>query len=277
MQHTTLNKLYFATLPLLFVLLTFAFIGVPRMSTAQVRVHVNAPPAASTHLEALWHVQLNNLGAKREIRLYGTARIHTGRLVASGLSATFTIPPGQSIVNPSDISPIDYTSDQGYESAMKPTGKVPADQYSLCIFAIDTKTKDTLGFDCVNHHVVVNVTPPQLVSPANNSSLTVSLPHFTWTPISPATSAIKITYRLKIVEVIGRQSAVDAMKSNPAWFEEDNIASTVFPYQLSATPFENGSQYAWQIIAYGKSPDGQQGELVRSKTFNFKTTTTREK
>lgn len=114
---------------------------------AQVKVHVNAPPAASMYLENLWHVQLNNLGGKREIRLYGTARIHSGRLVASGLSKSFSIPVGETIVNPSDIGPIDYVSGRGYEGIVKRTGKVPAVEYTLCVFAIDTKTKDTLGFD----------------------------------------------------------------------------------------------------------------------------------
>ena len=34
-------------------------------------------------------------------------------------------------------------------------------------------------------------------------------------------AAVDVTYSIRIVEIVGRQSPFSAIQSNPAWFEED--------------------------------------------------------
>jgi hypothetical protein len=183
------------------------------------------------------------------------------RMLAGGhvdLTAGFTS------VNPAAISPIDYDADPEYDDFVTRTGTVPTGEYTICVYVVDDITRDTLGRDCITAHEVVNVLPPQLIYPTEGRVVTEPHPLFTWTPVSPFAPGIDVSYRVRIVEIVGRQSPFDAMESNPPWFDEDNIAGTVVPYPLSAEPFTAGTEYAWQVIASVTTGEGREGELWNS-------------
>jgi hypothetical protein len=59
-----------------------------------------------------------------------------------------------------------------------------------------------------------------------------------------------VTYRLRIAEIYGRQSPYDAIRSNPAFFENRNITSTIYQYPTGARAFEAGMRYAWKVDVY---------------------------
>ncbi|HVK38232.1 MAG TPA: hypothetical protein VNA88_06870 [Candidatus Kapabacteria bacterium] len=223
------------------------------------------------HLEAMWYMGIENLGPDaRAIRLYGIAfESRTGRRIADGLSDVFEAPPGMSTVNPADISPIDYDADPDYEEAVLRTGRMPSGEYTICVYAIDERTRDTLGRDCITEHVVLNVTPPQLIYPRDGSTVAESRPLFTWAPVSPVSADLDITYGLRIVEIVGRQSPLAAMESNPPWYEEDGLAVPLCPYPLSAELLEAETRYAWQVIARTEGGERKAGELARSEVWEF--------
>ena len=75
-------------------------------------------------------------------------------------------------------------------------------------------------------------------------------PMFVWTPITPTPME---GYTLKIVEIIGEQSADNAMKTNKPYFIQDNINSTSFQYPVSAKQLEDGKKYAWQVSTNGNT------------------------
>ncbi|HEY3875145.1 MAG TPA: hypothetical protein VGM92_06685, partial [Candidatus Kapabacteria bacterium] len=153
-------------------------------------------------MSALWHVTLINSGAPRPVVLYGIAHDGNGNFVADGLTSTFTISKGVTVVSPPELEPITYNSDPGYDNIVRRTGTVPSGKYTICVYVLDAKnTKDTLGRDCINNQVVLNVTPPQLIHPENNVVVTENLPLFTWTPISPLVPVTDVSYALRIVEV----------------------------------------------------------------------------
>jgi hypothetical protein len=137
------------------------------------------------------------------------------------------------------------------------------------MYVVDDRTRDTLGRDCIREHVVINVLPPQLIYPHDNSKVFETLPVFAWTPVSPMVSALDVTYSIRIVEIIGRQSPFAAIESNPAWFEEDMAQSTIAPYPLSAQELEPGRRYAWQVTAFVRNRKGAEGELARSEIWSF--------
>ncbi|MBL8017371.1 MAG: hypothetical protein JNK43_08885, partial [Ignavibacteria bacterium] len=73
---------------------------------------------------------------------------------------------------------------------------------------------------------------------------------FTWLPPVPVPRGYSVTYKLKIAEIIGMQSAYDAMQSNPLFFSHSSIVSTSYQYPLAARSFTAGRKYAWQIQAF---------------------------
>ena len=70
---------------------------------------------------------------------------------------------------------------------------------------------------------------------------------FNWLAPTPIPPGARITYRLRIAEIYGNQSAFDAISSNPAFFEIKNIATTMLQYPTSARQFKSGISYAWKV------------------------------
>lgn len=245
------------------------FLCVVAVARGQVQVMLHRPPPTQLHVEMLWRVDLVNLsGAPLEVRLYGVAWEGV-RWVGDGLTSSFVLPIGLTTAGAVDFGPIDYNADPDYDDIVSRTGRVPAGEYRICLYVIDVATGDTLGSDCIDEQVVYHFLPPQLVYPSDESTIAEALPLFTWTPVSPDPGVLDLTYRIQLVELIGRQRPYDAMQSNPLWFEEVGIASTVIPYPLSAESFEPGIDYAWQITAFASGPDGIETEVARSEISSF--------
>jgi hypothetical protein len=88
--------------------------------------------------------------------------------------------------------------------------------------------------------------------------VTEKLPVFSWLPPTPAKPGQQIVYRLRIVEILGRQTPYDAITSNPAWFKTDIPLFNQIQYPTAARAFHDGVRYAWQISAYeGDYPIGE--------------------
>lgn len=73
---------------------------------------------------------------------------------------------------------------------------------------------------------------------------------FTWLPPSPVPVSQIVKYTIRLVEIMGWQSGYDAMKSNPAIYEQKNIYSTIFQYPIAARSLQPGKRYAWIVSAY---------------------------
>jgi|GEM_PF-1456190 len=73
---------------------------------------------------------------------------------------------------------------------------------------------------------------------------------FNWLAPTPIPPGARVTYRLRIAEAYGNQSPYDAMRSNPAFFENRNITSPIYQYPTGARPFRAGMRYAWKVDVY---------------------------
>ncbi|MBU2445640.1 MAG: hypothetical protein KJ666_08720 [Bacteroidetes bacterium] len=73
---------------------------------------------------------------------------------------------------------------------------------------------------------------------------------FNWLPPTPIPPGMRVTYGLRIVEMLGSQSPYDAMRSNPPSFENRNIISTIYQYPLGARQFSPGRRYAWKVDVF---------------------------
>lgn len=267
---TSINKLLET---IIVILSCFFIVSVANAQLGTVKVHLHSPPPFQMNIEMLWHVDLTNSGGPRLVYLFGVAReTKSGRWIADGTSNKFTIPNGITSVNPADIGPINYTADAQYDELVGRTGKVPAGDYTICMYVLDANKNDTLGKDCISNHVILNITCSHLIHPANNKSIIEKLPAFIWTPISPTVPVAEVSYNLKIVELLGRQTPFDAMQSNPTWFDVDDLPTPLCPYPLSAENLEAGKSYAWQITALAQSANGDRIELCKSEVWSFTVT-----
>ena len=250
-----------ARTPILILALTVLLGGTALAQSASVKLF--QPPPNQLRIADLWRVQLfNNTREPIEILLRGTVTEARDGLVVEAESRTFTLRPGAQVVTGRELEPIDVVeSDPKYRSIVTRTGSAPSGDYTICVFILSAETGEELGSDCIDHTIEI-LSPPILIAPTDEESLAVPLPIFTWTPPVPApSSGARLTYRIRIAEILGRQSPYDAIRSNPAYYEQQNLRTPTFQYPGAARSFVNGRRYAWRVFAYDNGIEVGESEV----------------
>lgn len=221
------------------------------VAQTEVSVQLFQPAPNQLKIADLWRIKLVNTTQNTyTVCLFGTLEeTAIGKLLVDATTARFTLPPGTKIVSGSEIQPIDANYyDDRYKQIFLRTGQAPAGEYRICVEVRLDCGAQVLGRDCKSARVQP-LTPPILISPADQSTVEDRFPTFSWLPPAPLRNQ-RPTYQLRIVEVLGRQTPYDAMGSNPSWFERANLGPTVLQYPISARPFVPGNRYAWMIKAF---------------------------
>lgn len=236
----------FLSLLLLLTLVSFADLR----AQGNVRVQLFRPPPNQLKIADLWRIRLTNTTSESiQVTLFGTVTELRDGLLVDARSSVFTLDPGTRLVVGSELEPIDATYyDDRYKDAFLRTGSAPDGTYRVCISVRDASTDAELGTDCYDQ-LIMNTRPPILVLPENESLVEDPSVVFTWLPPAPVNPGDRVTYRLKIVEIIGRQTPYDAMQSNPAWHERDRIVNPFYMWPLGAREFRPDREYAWMVTA----------------------------
>jgi hypothetical protein len=241
----------------LFLLGVFASV-MPARLVAQpgVIVVLHRPPPNQLRIADLWIVDLTNMTNQTlAVHLHGTVDEATDGRIVEATTRTFSLPPGFHRVTGNDIQPVDAKYDErqkryDYKTVFLRTSRAPTGDYTVCIEVIEETGDTVAGSDCYDQQVQV-IAPPILVAPFDESTVADKFPNFSWLPPVPVAADQSVRYSLKIVEVLGRQTPYDALTSNPAYFTRSEIPSVLLQYPVSARPFIDGRQYAWQIKAFG--------------------------
>ncbi len=75
--------------------------------------------------------------------------------------------------------------------------------------------------------------PPQLLFPADRSSITLPTPVFQWTPVTGVDNA---SYRFRLVAIIGNQTPREALESDRPVLEANLYQQTTLLYSAAAYP-----------------------------------------
>ncbi len=238
----------------------------------QVRVVLRRPPPNQLRVADMWQLELFNSSDQTfTAYAHGTATEATDGLIVDATSAKFRIPPGRTVLNGEILQPITINeSNPDYRAEVLRTGAVRSGDYRVCVEVFTVADDMLLGEDCYDQ-VVENQVPPILISPIDNTVVTDRPVVFTWMPPTPVRSGMIPQYQLQIVEVLGRQSPYDAMASNPAFFETQNLTRTVFPYPIvGARGFDTTRTYAWRITAYQSGRGGRDYIIGTSEVAPFR-------
>ncbi|MCX8056352.1 MAG: hypothetical protein N3F03_01925 [Ignavibacteria bacterium] len=178
--------------------------------------------------------------------------------------------PIQIITNPLSLrySDINITNIELRNRVIQ-TGRLPEGEYTLCI-NIEDLNGNTLVSNICGSFSISFPNPPSLISPQDNTTLETSNPYplFLWTPVTLPPN-YRLTYRLRIVEVLEGQSPIQAINSNIVFYENNNINTNNFTYPIDAPVFEEGKTYAWQVQVldqFGIPPTQNDG---KSEIFTF--------
>ena len=245
----------------------------PAVMLAQggVSVTLFRPPPNQLAIADLWKVDLNNTTDRSyTVYLHGSATEATDGLIVDARSREFVLPARTRMrVTGSMLEPITVDEwNNAYKATILRSGRVPTGDYRVCVEVLVAGSDSLLGTDCYDQSIE-QLSPPILVFPLDESVVTLRLPTFNWLPPAPVRSGDMISYQLRIVEVLGRQTALDAMASNPAFFDLRNITTNSLRYPLGARGFEVGRTYAWQIRAFMPQRMGDRQPIGESEIWWF--------
>ena len=238
----------------LFWIVALAMMPATLLAQGNVLVTLFRPPPNQLRVADLWKVDLQNLGPEVvTVYLHGTVDEATDGRVVDARSKPFRIPGGARMrVTGAELEPITVDKwNDAYKDVLLRTGQVPTGSYTVCVEVVLAEDGSIIGTDCYEQPVdIEQLTPPMLVFPLDESEVTEQLPTFNWLPPTPVRQGDRISYQIRIVEMLGRQSAYDAIASNPAFFDLRDITANSVRFPLGARRFEIGRRYAWQIRAF---------------------------
>jgi hypothetical protein len=236
-----------------------------------VLVNIQHPPFNQLKIEDLWKLTLINTSSNTfTVNLKGTLTESQAGLIATGVSKTFDLPPGTKIytaANYSELDPdIDYVNkDPRYENSIIRTGGLPSGEYEICVYVIEKSTGEELGFDCIQQSVLL-ASPPSLVSPDDESEITVKHPDFIWLPT--VIPGVRVNYIFKLVEKFGGQSVQEAIERNSAYYIA-TVRHTMHTYPPAANDLIEGREYAWRVQAVDESGNPVGSNNGYSEVWSF--------
>ncbi|MBS4043670.1 MAG: hypothetical protein KGZ59_07620 [Chitinophagaceae bacterium] len=131
---------------------------------------------------------------------------------------------GTSVFYSKDVMPLETMVFSGkYKTTLDKTGKLPSDNYQLCVQPVTPDTYQPLAAVKCKFFILVASQLPFLIMPANNDVLNKLVAQtaitFRWTPLTPA-AKIPPYYRIQVFEILSNQRPVQALRSNQPILDE---------------------------------------------------------
>ncbi|MFM9944273.1 MAG: hypothetical protein ACKVQB_03490 [Bacteroidia bacterium] len=177
--------------------------------------------------------------------------------------------------NPEDIIPSNAVQYHGnLEKTAITTGRIPDDNYRLCVTLIDPQSGKPIGTSgtVCKMFSIVAYQAPTLIAPANKEVIkgaAIKGIVFRWSPVIPSPKTI-VTYRLQVWEVLEGQNSMTALRSNQPIVEKDlkGILQTQWPVDFPLP--DTGVNYVWTITPIDDEGRNWVDGLGFSEPFEFR-------
>jgi len=227
-----------------------------------------------------------------DVKIKTTVKTLDGTVIGAtnlNTAKTFTPLAGAALIlNAIDVLPLENVVFTGkYQSALLKTGKLPANNYMLCVQLVRATDFAPASAEVCKTFYVAAYQLPILTQPSNEQELNAKLSQtaitFRWTPVVPA-SPTPVTYRLRVFEVLENQHDVQALRSNQPLLDKNIVGTTQFIWQpqMSMIPYTvadsaknkvPGKKFIWTIQTLDNNgqplnpTDGNGESLSEPKVF----------
>ncbi len=145
---------------------------------------------------------------------------------------TFTSSTATSLFYATDVLPLEYMIFTGkYKSSLAKTGKLPADNYILCVQLVRPTDFTPASQQTCKNFYLASLQLPILMKPSNGEVLDEKTAQtaitFRWTPVVPRPST-PVTYRIQVFEVMENQNPMQALRSNQPLLDKEIRGTTQF-------------------------------------------------
>lgn len=180
----------------------------------------------------------NATGAARRVVIKASFKTSDGTVVGStnlARAAVITLNGGNQFFYAPDVIPAGGMVFTGkYKASLDKTGKLPADNYQLCVQLVTPVDYLPLSEERCRSFNLAAYQLPVPVMPVHESRLDPQFAQtaitFRWTPVSPR-PVFPVTYRILVFEVLPRQQPVQAMRSNQPLLDKQITGTTQYIWQ----------------------------------------------
>ena len=243
------------------VVLWLAATGV---SQAQVTMVLQVPPTGVMQKNQLWNMALiytgnSTLTTTIQLTLFSAK---DNQPVMTATTRPVLLTKGTNAIDIKMVAPVQYTYlSPAFNVDRDPNGFLPVGDYKACyIIAQPTHAANSLAEDCIPVEVHP-LSPPQLNSPADTSTVPTAYPQFSWLPPTPVNLFSNLTYDMLIVKVLPGQGPNEAIQQNIPVYNIGNYRDAVNVYPASNKPLDTATQYAWRVIAMNEGQFIAQSEV----------------
>ncbi len=232
------------------IFLIVAICFVTKTSIAQLNttlVMVQTPPGTliDWDMKTLTYLVSNAVGAVFKALIKTEIRTMDGTIVATtnlAKARVLNIGGSNMVFYPADVLPLDVMIFNGkYKSSLEKTGKLPADNYVICVQLVNASDYRILSEQRCRNFTMAAFQMPIPTMPYHESVLDLersqSVITFRWTPVSPKPAEILI-YRVTVFEILDHQTPMQALRSNQPLLAKDVTGTTQYIWQpqLGMTP-----------------------------------------
>jgi hypothetical protein len=177
-------------------------------------------------------------GITKRVKIKATLKASDGTEVSStnlNLAQVVILPDGSSVYNAAVVYPLEIQQfTDKYQKSLNRTGKLPADNYQLCVQLVEPTTFAALSQERCASFYLAAVQLPICMMPAKDQELDIVQARtaitFRWTPLIPKPQGAT-NYRLQVFEVQENQTAMQALRSNQPLLDQTIIERTQFIWQ----------------------------------------------
>lgn len=177
-------------------------------------------------------------GPTKRVKIKAILKASDGTEVSTtnmNLAQVVILPDGNSVYNAAVVFPLEIQQFTGkYQKSLNRTGKLPADNYQLCVQLVEPTTYAPLSLERCGSFYIAAAQLPICMMPANEQELDITKARtaitFRWTPLVPKPQGAT-NYRLQVFEVLEHQTPMQALRSNQPLLDQIIIERTQFIWQ----------------------------------------------
>ena len=246
---------------------------VPEEVSPHLSVKLIPPPPNQLKSTDLWRIIATNASAAAYKAFLITVELkenNRGIQAESKLSSVLISGSKSFSYNDFNLAGITFRNTKLQEAYSK-NMNAPDGNYTICV-SVKNEKGEVIASECIDQTIATIIpeqVSPQLISPADGSKLnSIQSVLFTWMVPSIRPGA-NIIYKMKVVEILGNQSPSEAVNRNPAWFEKNDIRTTMLQYPVEAKKLEKNKKYAWTVQLINNAGQGVAENSGKSEAFMF--------
>lgn len=238
----------------IFIISVFIISSIASLAQLNTSLFVNPTPPSSLYewgnrKDVLTYVVVLQGSLQLQVKIKTELKLADGTIAGTtnlATAKTYSLRDGNNIFGAIDVLPLEAMLFNGkYKKAYEATGKLPADNYQLCVTLVRPVDFTPVGetrcrsFNLASLQLPIPVMPLQDAVLSNEQARTAII--FRWTPVVPKPSA-PVQYRVQVFQVLENQTPMQAFRSNPPLLDKAVTGTTQYIWQPQLSTLVYGTE-----------------------------------